>query len=121
MLFFFFFQAEDGIRDATVTGVQTCALPISCARAYARGEWRRPFFEWRDEAPNRWMEAPVKPRAPQSPHLPQPLWPLPPASPRAPTTERAYWIHPPLLTAPIHAAARMSLGRTAPEIPRIDG
>src|SRR5438128_10143929 len=26
---FFFFQAEDGIRDATVTGVQTCALPIS--------------------------------------------------------------------------------------------
>src|SRR2546430_6858365 len=27
--FFFFFQAEDGIRDLTVTGVQTCALPIS--------------------------------------------------------------------------------------------
>src|SRR5438128_4268254 len=27
-VFFFFFQAEDGIRDATVTGVQTCALPI---------------------------------------------------------------------------------------------
>src|SRR2546427_9998362 len=27
-LFFFFFQAEDGIRDLTVTGVQTCALPI---------------------------------------------------------------------------------------------
>src|SRR5207248_3622086 len=26
---FFFFQAEDGIRDRTVTGVQTCALPIS--------------------------------------------------------------------------------------------
>src|SRR5207245_4726010 len=33
---FFFFQAEDGIRDATVTGVQTCALPISSAR----GSWR---------------------------------------------------------------------------------
>src|SRR6266542_4164785 len=30
--FFFFFQAEDGIRDATVTGVQTCALPICIAR-----------------------------------------------------------------------------------------
>src|SRR5690606_40097426 len=30
--FFFFFQAEDGIRDFHVTGVQTCALPI----------WRRP-------------------------------------------------------------------------------
>src|SRR5687767_237511 len=28
-LFFFFFQAEDGIRDKLVTGVQTCALPIS--------------------------------------------------------------------------------------------
>src|SRR5689334_24598170 len=34
--FFFFFQAEDGIRDGTVTGVQTCALPIS-ERAGARG------------------------------------------------------------------------------------
>src|SRR2546430_4166931 len=29
ILFVFFFQAEDGIRDLTVTGVQTCALPIS--------------------------------------------------------------------------------------------
>src|SRR2546430_9837314 len=29
----FFFQAEDGIRDLTVTGVQTCALPISTAAA----------------------------------------------------------------------------------------
>src|SRR6266487_4181988 len=28
ILFFFFFQAEDGIRDGRVTGVQTCALPI---------------------------------------------------------------------------------------------
>src|SRR2546426_5171771 len=28
MIFFFFFQAEDGIRDYKVTGVQTCALPI---------------------------------------------------------------------------------------------
>src|SRR5260370_41890322 len=27
--YFFFFQAEDGIRDSSVTGVQTCALPIS--------------------------------------------------------------------------------------------
>src|SRR6266850_5532929 len=31
ILFFFFFQAEDGIRDYKVTGVQTCALPISLA------------------------------------------------------------------------------------------
>src|SRR2546426_9334439 len=29
MFLFFFFQAEDGIRDYKVTGVQTCALPIS--------------------------------------------------------------------------------------------
>src|SRR2546427_38398 len=41
-VFFFFFQAEDGIRDLTVTGVQTCALPIwigglrALARALAR-------------------------------------------------------------------------------------
>src|SRR5260370_14222752 len=36
----FFFQAEDGIRDSSVTGVQTCALPISwpCHRALAG--WR---------------------------------------------------------------------------------
>src|SRR6267378_6695370 len=32
MFFFFFFQAEDGIRDLYVTGVQTCALPIWRAR-----------------------------------------------------------------------------------------
>src|SRR5256886_64947 len=38
---FFFFQAEDGIRDLTVTGVQTCALPI-CRRRHARLAERRP-------------------------------------------------------------------------------
>src|SRR3712207_7796672 len=32
--FFFFFQAEDGIRDIGVTGVQTCALPIFTGKAY---------------------------------------------------------------------------------------
>src|SRR2546422_9085845 len=35
---FFFFQAEDGIRDVAVTGVQTCALPISGPRTAARVE-----------------------------------------------------------------------------------
>src|SRR3712207_7867414 len=43
---FFFFQAEDGIRDIGVTGVQTCALPISHAgqsgEACPRGGCRRP-------------------------------------------------------------------------------
>src|SRR2546430_6053374 len=36
---YFFFQAEDGIRDLTVTGVQTCALPISAGplRAWPQG------------------------------------------------------------------------------------
>src|SRR5258708_21434356 len=33
---FFFFQAEDGIRDDLVTGVQTCALPISAKRLRSR-------------------------------------------------------------------------------------
>src|ERR1017187_10858303 len=43
---FFFFQAEDGIRDTSVTGVQTCALPISHPRGahphpgfHPRGAW----------------------------------------------------------------------------------
>src|SRR6266849_4638529 len=37
MVLVFFFQAEDGIRDPLVTGVQTCALPISAAGAGALG------------------------------------------------------------------------------------
>src|SRR2546430_5528772 len=40
---FFFFQAEDGIRDLTVTGVQTCALPISAIEAARAGEHGRGF------------------------------------------------------------------------------
>src|SRR5256886_11066149 len=42
---FFFFQAEDGIRDLTVTGVQTCALPILSGEitgAEALVRWRHP-------------------------------------------------------------------------------
>src|SRR5207244_6884039 len=35
-LYYFFFQAEDGIRDDLVTGVQTCALPISAPTAQHR-------------------------------------------------------------------------------------
>src|SRR2546429_8463305 len=38
---FFFFQAEDGIRDVAVTGVQTCALPI----CYGRGGDHYPFYK----------------------------------------------------------------------------
>src|SRR5690606_41013604 len=43
LVFFFFFQAEDGIRDFHVTGVQTCALPIwkSSCRRRVRSRRRR--------------------------------------------------------------------------------
>src|SRR5690606_3282256 len=34
VVFFFFFQAEDGIRDFHVTGVQTCALPIAASKVF---------------------------------------------------------------------------------------
>src|SRR2546427_11785281 len=37
--FFFFFQAEDGIRDLTVTGVQTCALPIHSVEVASDGTY----------------------------------------------------------------------------------
>src|SRR5207248_166471 len=37
MFFILFFQAEDGIRDRTVTGVQTCALPISSNQGSSHG------------------------------------------------------------------------------------
>src|SRR5256886_2041601 len=46
---FFFFQAEDGIRDLTVTGVQTCALPIYAAAGRALG----PAFRGRGVPPPR--------------------------------------------------------------------
>src|SRR5260221_11134961 len=49
-VFFFFFQAEDGIRDHCVTGVQTCALPIfrllSQARCAPRGHFDRENAIW---------------------------------------------------------------------------
>src|SRR2546426_2248725 len=46
LVFFFFFQAEDGIRDYKVTGVQTCALPISgCASLDALDRRLRDEFE----------------------------------------------------------------------------
>src|SRR5207249_9049624 len=47
VFFVFFFQAEDGIRDRNVTGVQTCALPISrtfFARSWPITYWSRTFL-----------------------------------------------------------------------------
>src|SRR5690625_3498509 len=54
--FYFFFQAEDGIRDGHVTGVQTCALPI-CPLPSAPGTAARP--PWRSGRTGR----PLPPRA----------------------------------------------------------
>src|SRR5256885_11234619 len=49
LIYFFFFQAEDGIRDYKVTGVQTCALPISGKRSSlcgSRGSPNRTGWWW---------------------------------------------------------------------------
>src|SRR2546429_1462679 len=43
-LYVFFFQAEDGIRDVAVTGVQTCALPISSIRSLLFPSFSRAFL-----------------------------------------------------------------------------
>src|SRR2546429_7080894 len=43
VLLVFFFQAEDGIRDVAVTGVQTCALPISDKTKFEAVEMLRKF------------------------------------------------------------------------------
>src|SRR2546427_2800674 len=54
---FFFFQAEDGIRDLTVTGVQTCALPISISTRNIEAIWLRVSVEASRPKP---VEAPLK-------------------------------------------------------------
>src|SRR6266511_3009142 len=53
MFFFCFFQAEDGIRDFHVTGVQTCALPISC-RPSRRSSTSRSSIAWWWAWPTAW-------------------------------------------------------------------
>src|SRR2546427_11212790 len=47
--FFFFFQAEDGIRDLTVTGVQTCALPIYPESPYTPGRRGKSWLKLKRE------------------------------------------------------------------------
>src|SRR5688572_32073538 len=47
----FFIQAEDGIRDLTVTGVQTCALPIWTGRPVFRAAHEAPRSRARDHDP----------------------------------------------------------------------
>src|SRR5205807_7108500 len=57
---FFFFQAEDGIRDYKVTGVQTCALPISIgARATAIGDYHSPAMSTVGDVPAHRTGAPL--------------------------------------------------------------
>src|SRR6185369_8688180 len=46
LVFFFFFQAEDGIRDSSVTGVQTCALPIWYGTWTSQHDATRKAGEW---------------------------------------------------------------------------
>src|SRR6266567_3245230 len=59
MIINFFFQAEDGIRDLTVNGVQTCALPICDPRVWGR-------LVAPDAGSNQPRRAyPVHPRSPQ--------------------------------------------------------
>src|SRR2546430_12619182 len=66
LIVFFFFQAEDGIRDLTVTGVQTCALPIcgDCSRRPRPGSRVDPRRCFRDfyEAPLRGLARASDPR-----------------------------------------------------------
>src|SRR5207249_6240453 len=50
----FFFQAEDGIRDRNVTGVQTCALPISSWRATTAGTITSKEATIRCQSPSSW-------------------------------------------------------------------
>src|SRR5688572_32073373 len=104
--FFFFFQAEDGIRDLTVTGVQTCALPISqacwgcsCTSA-SRSVWppcttrsRSAFPCWRSEEHTSELQSQSnlvcrllleKKKANPTPHPRPTRHPPPPSPPRPP-------------------------------------
>src|SRR5690606_39586724 len=56
LFFFFFFQAEDGIRDFHVTGVQTCALPIF-PEAILWAQRRAGYLSTGDAIPPTWQAA----------------------------------------------------------------
>src|SRR5207248_4753502 len=65
---FFFFQAEDGIRDRTVTGVQTCALPISpTLRALVRTTVCPPLPSCRSQRRIWWVPEQSRLRYPRTP------------------------------------------------------
>src|SRR6266516_8068218 len=58
-LFFFFFQAEDGIRYRTVTGVQTCALPIYGDDLVIGSRFRGRIHRGAMPAAHRWIGNPL--------------------------------------------------------------
>src|SRR5256884_3244881 len=93
ILLFFFFQAEDGIRDVAVTGVQTCALPIS-------PRWRRARVTagsalCATSAPARCSRIQGCPRA-------RPPAPWPAASSRCPARRRPTLLRPSELESPFN-------------------
>src|SRR2546430_4238017 len=69
-VFFFFFQAEDGIRDLTVTGVQTCALPI--LRAAPGSGWPQGRAREARQRPGRWGPVAMGKRPPPGRRGPPP-------------------------------------------------
>src|SRR5207302_7558000 len=66
------FQAEDGIRDFHVTGVQTCALPI-CIRC--RTTLNAPAAKWKEPAGHYQAEAAAAKAGQNAPPTAQPPWP----------------------------------------------
>src|SRR5438034_8258628 len=100
-VFFFFFQAEDGIRDHCVTGVQTCALPIS----YRRGS----------STPARTAKAARATRAAPATAIRRPRRPV--SGPREGMLER--WLGPPSAAANSSAVANRSSGSRRSEERRV--
>src|SRR5437762_13632385 len=72
---FFFFQAEDGIRDTSVTGVQTCALPIWRAWDRVPAVRGEPMIETIDASRCPRCDAVVAPPATWCPWHPVPMTP----------------------------------------------
>src|SRR2546430_3127516 len=107
MLVFFFFQAEDGIRDLTVTGVQTCALPI-----------------WGQRPSSTRISRGTAPRAAPTCGARR-RWPAPPPSPSSPRAAWAPWTisassPPSRASMASSSGARSTAGRwiSAPRWPR---
>src|SRR5256885_9975748 len=76
---FFFFQAEDGIRDYKVTGVQTCALPILIASSFSPAAASTLPISPKSSAPPALTNS-IPASAPPSPTVNPPKQPSPPPS-----------------------------------------